>query len=152
MATGADQNIIILENHISLLKRAGGGSTTQPLHVIESLIARIRELEENQKAAIPEDLHTVLKALVEGGQFFGSDINLDYVRGVDSDDIHSIFEKYVSEHVQPKQQPYAYAYIDDKNRLVKISGHVYFDGGFVDANRAIPDSWKTLVLVEKVGA
>lgn len=46
----------------------------------------------------------------------------------------------------------AYAYIDDKNRLVKISGHVYFDGGFVDANRAIPDSWKTLVLVEKVGA
>jgi len=45
-----------------------------------------------------------------------------------------------------------YAYIDDKNRLVKISGHVYFDGGFVDANSEIPDSWKTLVLVEKVGA
>ena len=46
-----------------------------------------------------------------------------------------------------KQEPYAY--IDDKNRLVKISGHVYFDGGFVDANSEIPDNWKTLVLVEK---
>ena len=42
-----------------------------------------------------------------------------------------------------------YAYIDDKNRLVKISGHVYFDGGFVDANSEIPDSWTALV--EKVG-
>lgn len=51
---------------------------------------------------------------------------------------------------QSKQEPYAY--IDDKNRLVKISGRVYFDGGFVDANSEIPDSWKTLVLVEKVGA
>lgn len=49
------------------------------------------------------------------------------------------------------QPPYAYAYIDDKNRLVKISGHVYFDGGFVDANSEIPDSWRTLVLVAKEG-
>jgi len=55
----------------------------------------------------------------------------------------------IDELSKPKQEPYAY--IDDKNRLVKISGHVYFDGGFVDANSEIPDSWTALVLAEKVG-
>ena len=66
-------------------------------------------------------------------------------------DAHRLLAKIAKSAHKPKPKQEPYAYIDDKNRLVKISGHVYFDGGFVDANREIPDSWKTLLLVEKVG-
>jgi hypothetical protein len=80
------------------------------------------------------------EAGIVGGEGFATEIEAAYKLG-----------RYCYELDHgPKQEPYAY--IDDKNRLVKISGHVYFDGGFVDANSEIPDSWKTLVLVEKVGA
>lgn len=107
---------------------------------------------------IDEQLQTEFKAWAENAEvrYSGLDFDLDCTgENFYSPETQRLF-KCFCEIKQLKAQlatkrinsvnPFnVYAYVDLKGRLVKISGKTYFDGGFVSADRVVPDSWTRLI-------